>query len=321
MNDSVKTILTCVALSVTVAMPGAFAAPSAGQSQFSTALDAVVALAAAVKKQDDAALMKIFGADADDILHTEDPIQDRQALERFSANMDQKLALVRQSDDVIELELGKDDWPFPIPLQRGEKGWYFDTEAGRDELLNRRIGANELHTLGVVRAYVEAQYEYAKEDPDGDGKADYADRLLSSEGKKDGLYWPVAAGEAESPMGPMVAAAAAEGYRKENQKAGNSYHGYHYKLLTAQGGAAPGGKRSYLKDGALSGGFGLVAYPAEYGESGIMTFIVNQQGIVFQKDLGDETETLATAIDAYDPDASWMPTGDALASDVDEAGE
>jgi hypothetical protein len=321
MNDSVNTILALVAVSVALATPGAIAAPTAGQSHFGTPLRAVVALAEAVRVQDDAALMTIFGTGAEDILHTEDPIQDRKAFERFSERLDQKIALVRQSDDVVELELGKDDFPFPIPLQRGEKGWYFDTEAGRDEILNRRIGANELHTLGVVRAYVEAQYEYAQQDPDGDGKADYADRLLSSEGKKDGLYWPSVEGQAESPMGPMVAAAAAEGYRKDNQKTGNSYHGYHYKLLTAQGDAAPGGKRSYLKGGELSGGFALVAYPAEYGISGIMTFIINQQGIVFQKDLGEDTPKLAAEIVAYDPGEGWVPTGDAFANAEDEAGE
>ena len=321
MNDSVKTFFACVALSVALALPSAFAAPTAGQSQFGTPLAAVDALAAAVKKQDDAALLTLFGAGAGDILHSGDPIQDRQAFERFSERLDQKIALVRQSDDVIALELGQDDWPFPIPLQHSEKGWYFDTVAGRDELFSRRIGANELHTLGVVRAYADAQYEYAKLDPDGDSKADYADRLMSSEGKKDGLYWPATPGQAESPMGPLVAAAAAEGYRKDVRKSGNSYHGYHYKLLTAQGDAAPGGKRSYLKAGALIGGFGLVAYPAEYGESGIMTFIVNQQGIVFQKDLGKDTEKLVTAISAYDPGEGWTPTGDAFATAEDEAGD
>lgn len=318
MNDSVKSILTLVGLAMALTMPRAFAAPAAGQSQFDTPLKAVVALAEAVRKQDDAALMTLFGTGAEDILHTEDPIQDRQALERFTEALEQKIALVRQSDEVVELELGKDDWPFPIPLQHGEQGWYFDTAAGREELLNRRIGANELHTLGVVRAYVEAQYEYAQQDPDGDGKHVYAQRLMSSEGKKDGLFWPVAEGETESPMGPLVAAAAEEGYRKDT---GDSYHGYRYRLLTAQGDAAPGGKRSYLKDGALSEGFGLVAYPAEYGISGIMTFIVNQQGIVFQKDLGEDTAKLTAEIDAYDPDAGWMPTGDAFTDAEDAAGE
>ena len=321
MNDSMKTFLAFVALSVALAMPSAFAAPTAGQSHFGTPLAAVDALAAAVKKQNDAALLTLFGAGADDMLHSGDPVQDRQAFARFSERMDQKIALVRQADGMIALELGKDDWPFPIPLQHGANGWYFDTAAGRDELFNRRIGANELHTLGVVRAYVEAQYEFAKLDPDGDGKAGYADRLLSSEGKKDGLYWPAAPGQAESPMGPLVAAAAAEGYRKDDRKAGNSYHGYHYKLLTSQGAAAPGGAHSYIKDGALSRGFGLIAYPAEYGESGIMTFIVNQQGIVFQKDLGKDTPKLVAEIDAYDPGAGWTPTGDAFATAEDEAGE
>ena len=318
MIDSAKTALARLALCAALAVPGAFAAPNTGQSHFDTALEAVVALAAAAGKRDVNALLTIFGAEAEDILRSDDPVQDRQALERFSAAMDQKIALVRRSDDMIGLELGKDDWPFPIPLRHSASGWYFDTAAGRDELLNRRIGANELHTLGVVRAYVDAQYEYAETDPDGDGKADYAERLMSAPGKKDGLYWPVAAGEPESPMGPLVAAAAEEGYRKGS---GDSYHGYHYRILKAQGDAAPGGKRSYLNGDALSGGFGLIAYPAEYGISGIMTFIVNQQGIVFQRDLGDDTSQLAAGIDAYDPGSGWMPTGDALPTEADRSGE
>lgn len=312
MNDSVTHLITLAALSAAFAVPGAYAAPSAGQSRYATPLEAVVALTDATRKQDDAALIQLFGADADDILHTGDPVQDRHNFQSFVERMDQKIALVRQSDDKVGLEIGKDDWPFPIPLQRSENGWYFDTAAGREELFNRRIGANELHTLGVVRAFVEAQYEYAKADPDGNGKADYAQRLMSTEGRKDGLYWPVAEGEAESPMGPLVAQAAAEGYQEGHSQAGNSYHGYRYKLLTAQGDAAPGGKRSYLKGGVLSDGFALLAYPAEYGESGIMTFIVNQQGIVFQKDLGADTAKLAPEISAYDPGEGWMPTGDAF---------
>lgn len=316
MNRPVNRFIALVTLFLSLAAPQAFAAENAAQSRFPTALDAVDALMTAVKQQDDAALLAIFGADAADILHTGDPVQDRQALKRFSERLDQKIALVRRAGDEIVLESGKDDLPFPIPLRHDDAGWYFDTAAGREELFNRRIGANELHTLGVVRAYVDAQYEYAERDPDGDGIRDYAERLLSASGKKDGLYWPIARGEAESPMGPLVATAAAEGYRK----GANSYHGYRYRILKAQGRAAPGGARSYLKDGAMTGGFALVAYPAEYGVSGIMTFIVNQQGIVFQKDLGADTPRIVARIDAYDPDASWTPTGDAFADVRDEAG-
>lgn len=317
MKRTVQRLIAIVALSLSLTPMLARAEPGADRPRYATPLEAMVALAAAVRQQDNTGLLKIFGPDAQDILHTDDPIQDRKALERFRDAMDAKLALLRQSDGSVTLELGTDDWPFPIPLKRDAQGWYFDAAAGREELLNRRIGANELHTLGVVRAYVDAQYEYAKADPDGNGKPDYAQRLLSSEGKKDGLYWPVAAGGAQSPMGPLVAAAAEEGYRRGT---GDSYHGYRYKLLTAQGDAAPGGQRSYLQDGTLSGGFGLVAYPAEYGVSGIMTFIVNQQGVVFQKDLGEDTARLAPATTAYDPGEGWLPTGDAFA-DADLAGE
>jgi hypothetical protein len=307
MNSSSKRVAAFVALCLSVSVPG-YTVENAEPSRFRTALDAVDALQRAVKKGDDAVLLKLFGADAADILHTGDPVQDRQTLKQFGERLDQKIALVRRSTDELVLESGMDDFPFPIPLRHDRTGWYFDTAAGREELLSRRIGANELHTLGVVRAYVEAQYEYAERNPDGDGKKDYAERLLSSPGKKDGLYWTIGAGEAESPMGPLVAAAAGEGYRK----GGNSYHGYHYKILKAQGNSAPGGERSYVKNGHLTGGFALVAYPAEYGVSGIMTFIVNQQGIVFQKDLGRDTPKLAPKIVAYDPDPSWTPTGDRL---------
>lgn len=317
MNRPLQKIIALAALFLVLAAPGVHAAENAGQSRFRTALDAVDTLMTAVKRQDEAALLAIFGADAADILNTGDPVQDRQALQRFGERMDQKIALIRRSTDEIVLETGKDDLPFPIPLRRGDTGWYFDTAAGREELLNRRIGANELHTLGVVRAYVDAQYEYAERDPDGDGIKDHAERLLSAPGKKDGLYWPVAGGEAESPMGPLVAAAAAEGYRK----GGNSYHGYRYKILKAQERSAPGGARSYVKDGTMTGGFALIAYPAEYGVTGIMTFIVNQQGIVFQKDLGPDTPKIAARIDAYDPDSSWTPTGDAFTDARDEAGD
>jgi hypothetical protein len=308
MNHSLRTILASICLAL--AMPGASAAPAAGQTQFKTAFAAAEALWAATRTQDDATLLKLFGADAQELLHTGDPVQDRQALENFSARIDEKIALVHQAEGLIVLELGNDDWPFAIPLRHEESGWYFDTAAGKEEMINRRIGENELHALGVVRAYVDAQYDYAQEDPDGDGKRNFAERIVSSPDKKDGLYWPVAAGEAESPMGPLVAAATAEGY----QAGGGSYHGYLYRVLKAQGASAPGGARSYLQDGVMSGGFALVAYPAQYGISGIMTFLVNQQGIVFQKNLGEETAELAAKIDAYDPGAGWMPTGDDIAN-------
>jgi hypothetical protein len=213
------------------------------------------------------------------------------------------------------LNLGDDGWPFPIPLVKEEGGWRFDTETGKEELFNRRIGRNELRALAVLRGLVEAQFEYASEDRTGAGK-EYAQRLASSEGKRDGLYWRTAEGEPDSPIGPLVADAVKEGYGGSKEGEGpRPYHGYLFRLLTAQGPNAPGGAKSYLKDGRLTGGFAFLAYPGEYGNSGVMTFLVNQQGVVFQKDLGEESAKLAAEIQAYDPDASWDPTPDDVAEE------
>jgi len=204
--------------------------------------------------------------------------------------------------------LGEAAWEFPIPLVAVGNGWRFDVEAGREEITNRRVGRNELSTIATLREMVDAQREYAAEGRDGHPPA-FASRLLSTPGRHDGLYWPVAEGEPESPLGEFVAAAAEEGYR--SGEAPIPYHGYHYRLLTAQGACAPGGPRDYLDaEGLLTGGFAVIAWPATYGSSGVMTFQVNRQGIVFQKDLGPGTRDAVAAIRAYDPDGSWTPTSD-----------
>jgi len=199
----------------------------------------------------------------------------------------------------------------PDPAAKGDVGWYFDTQAGIEEILDRRVGLNELHAIAAARAFVDAELEYAAADPSGDGVHAYADRLWSSDGKRDGLYWPTGEGEPESPMGPLVADAVAEGYsgRKEGEGP-RPFHGYYFKILKAQGDKAPGGAKSYLKDGRLIGGFALLAWPATYGNSGIMSFQVNQKGMVYEGDLGEETPEAAAAIDAYNPGEGWEPVVD-----------
>ena len=202
------------------------------------------------------------------------------------------------------LVIGDNDWPFPIPLVRKDEKWSFDTKAGLDEILRRRIGRNELSAIQVSLAYVEAQNEYASLDPDGLGPRIYAERILSRPGKKDGLYWPTAEGEEPSPLGDLAAQAPPRAIGPAKQP--TPYHGYYYRILTRQGAGAPGGAYDYVVNGKMIGGFALVAYPAQYGNSGIMTFIVNQDGTVFQKDLGERTERIGRKVETFDPDAGWQ---------------
>ncbi|MEJ2068151.1 MAG: DUF2950 domain-containing protein, partial [Deltaproteobacteria bacterium] len=211
--------------------------------------------------------------------------------------------LVPDGDDKFILHGGENDWPMPIPLVKEGDAWSFDTEEGRDEILNRRIGKDELNTIEVCLAYVDAQREYAAKDDNGDKMCDYAQKITSTRGKRNGLYWETKEGEGQSPMGPLMAKAAKEGY---TGRALSPYHGYYYKILKAQGKHASGGAYSYVVKGMMMGGFALVAYPAEYGSSGIMTFIVNQEGVVYQKDLGKKTKKIAEAMTLYDPDETWQ---------------
>jgi len=258
---------------------------------------------------DEAAAEELLGAGGFALLLSGDEVADRQDLEAVTALIAEKLAFEELGQGRVLALLGNEGWELPIPLVNEGGRWRFDVEAGREEVLNRRVGRNELSTLATLRELVAAQREYAAEGRDGNPPA-FAQRLLSSAGRHDGLYWPVAEGEPESPMGPLVAEAAAEGYRSGAAEP-VPYHGYFYRLLTAQGANAPGGARSYLdSQERLRGGWAVVAWPATYGNSGVMTFLVNQQGIVFQKDLGERTQDAVSAIQAYDPDQSWTPTSD-----------
>jgi hypothetical protein len=279
---------------------------------FTTPEAAVAALSSAVMTTNRAELHAIFGPAADEIVNP-DAVQAANDFATFASALDETNRLVRESETRRVLELGSDHWPFPVPIVQKEGHWFFDTAAGVEELLNRRIGRNELETLKAVRTYVQAQREYASRDRDGDEVLEYAQKMISKPGAKDGLFWsPDFDGEL-SPLGPLAADAAAEGYGKgkKNTDAGpQPFHGYFFKLLTRQGPHAPGGKYDYVINGNMIGGFALVAWPAQYGESGIMTFVVNQQGRVYQKDLGPGTAKAAEAMKAYDPDKTWSVSPD-----------
>jgi hypothetical protein len=270
--------------------------------------DAVAELRKATSTADTQALHELFGPEADD-LQNPDRVQAASDLATFNAALRATNQLVRTSDTNIIIEVGDDLWPFPIPLVKEGTGWHFDADAGKEELINRRIGRNELDVLKATRAYVDAQREYASLDRDGDAVLEYAQRIRSSPGKTDGLYWPIELNGQESPLGPMVAEAQQQGYFR-NKSAQNAqlapFHGYYFRILTRQGKNAPGGKYDYIINGNMIGGFALVAWPAQYGDTGIMTFIVNQQGRVYQKDLGPQTATIAAKMTEYDPDPSWQ---------------
>lgn len=280
---------------------------------FATPQAAVSALSTAANSHDLSRFREIFGPGVEE-LKNPDRVQATNEMEAFAAALNETNELVRESDTNFELDVGSDAWPFPVPIvQRGGQ-WYFDTDAGVDELLNRRIGRNELDVLNTMRAYVDAQREYASKDRNGDEILQYAQKIASTPGKKDGLYWSAADTDGEeSPLGPLVADARTEGYKVQSQGQETThkpFHGYYFKILTRQGKDAPGGKYDYIINGNMIGGFALVAWPAEYGNSGIMTFIVNQQGRVFQRDLGPDTSQLAPVIKEYNPSVGWRLSQD-----------
>jgi hypothetical protein len=278
-------------------------AAAAQQKSFSSAEDAVKAAVAAARKDDEKELAAIFGPGSEELLRSGDAVADKQRRADFLKAYDEKNRLVTEGENTI-LVVGKTDWPLPIPLVKKDNGWVFDAAKGKKEVLNRRIGQNELNAIQVALAYVDAQREYAMKDRDGDGLLEYAQSFRSDSGKKNGLYWPVKNGEEQSPLGSFAARAVKAGYKAADKPV--PFHGYYYRILTAQGKAAPGGAYSYIVKGSMIGGFALVAYPAEYGNSGVMSFIVNHDGKVFQKDLGKNTTTVAAAMKEYNPDKTWV---------------
>ena len=278
---------------------------AAAQKSFASADEAVKTAVAAARSNNDKDLLAIFGTQAKDLLSSGDPVADKERRANFLAAYDQKNRLVAEGESMI-LVIGNTDWPFPIPVVKKSEGWVFDTAKGREEVLNRRIGQNELDAAQVSLAYVDAQREYARKDRDGDGLVEYAQKFRSDPGKKNGLYWEAKAGEESSPLGPFAARAVKEGYGQNKPDKPAPYRGYYYRILTGQGKNAQGGAYSYIVKGNMIGGFALVAYPAEYGNSGIMTFIVNHAGKVFEKNLGKDTATVASSMKEFDPDKTWV---------------
>jgi DUF2950 family protein len=287
----------------------AFAMVSVANAQlsFKTAEEAADALVSAARAGDRKGLVTVLGRDGADIVSSGDPVADASARNRVVEAYDAKHQVVMEGADKAVLIMGREDWPFPIPLVRKDGTWRFDTAAGREEILYRRIGRNELDAIETCLAYVDAQQEYAERGVAGNGV--YAQRIVSRPGKKDGLYWPAQSSADESPLGELAASAAAEGYRAGQQRA--PYHGYYYKVLTRQGPNAPGGALDYVVRGNMIGGFALVAYPAEYRNSGVMTFLVNHQGNVYEKDLGPDTARIAAGMTAFNPDSTWRRVADA----------
>ncbi len=273
------------------------------QEQFDSPDAAVAALVGAAKDGDRARLLKILGPEGEDIIGSGDDVADRTTRDNFVAGYEEKHSIELEGNGTRVLLMGEADWPFPIPIANKGGKWEFDTAAGRDEILLRRIGRNELSAIQVSLAYVAAQNEYAALDVDGLSPPPYAQRIVSSAGKRDGLYWPRAEGQEQSPLGELFARASAEGYKLRDKPI--PYHGYYYRILTRQGAGADGGAFDYVVNGRMIGGFGLLAYPAEYGNSGIMTFMVSHDGVVLQKDLGPETSELARKVEAFSPDATW----------------
>ncbi len=283
----------------------ATSAAQAPHTTFATPDEATEALVAALRNHDTKAMDELLGPGMADLLSTGDPVEDTKERTNFLTAYDASHALVAGDASDLALLVGEDRWPLPIPLEERAGRWSWDGAAGIQEILLRRIGADELRTIKVMRGFVDAQNDYASKGHDGLPAGLFAQRLNSTPGKQDGLYWESKPGEAQSPAGPFLAGATAEGYGEKVAAA--PYHGYVYRMVTSQGAQANGGALDYLVDGKLSKGFALVAYPSNYGSSGIMTFIVNQDGAVWQRDLGEDTAKQAAAITQFNPDAAWTP--------------
>jgi hypothetical protein len=270
------------------------------QQAYPTPENAAAALVAAVKTGTKSAILKVLGNAGADIVESGDDVADAEMRQRFLSAYDARNSIRTEGNKKATLILGADDFPFPIPLVNGRTGWEFDTAAGRREVLYRRIGRNELDAIQTSLAFVDAQNEYAEKDRTGEGAGVYAQRVVSSPGKKDGLFWRDDSDP--SPLGELMAQASAEGYKAEQAA---PYHGYYFRILRGQGSDAPGGAFNYVVKGKMIGGFALIAYPAEYGNSGVMTFMVNHAGTVYQKDLGDRTLRIVARIILFDPDQTW----------------
>jgi hypothetical protein len=302
----------CILATALHAAPQTKAATSATmqphQKTFDTAQQAADVMIAAVKNDDVTALLEIFGPDGKDFVSTGDDVQDKNSRAAFAAMAQEKMHVDTDPHNPNRalLSVGNEDWPTPVPLVKQGGKWHFDSKAGRTEILDRRIGSNELDAIVICRGYAEAQKEYASEIHDDSGVNQYAQRIISTPGKHDGLAWRNLDGSEGGPIGEAVAKAIEEGYTNKSEP----YHGYHFKTLKGQGPAAPLGRLDYVVNGAMIGGFALVAWPAEYRVTGVQTFIVSYDGVVYQKDLGPDTAKIAAAMELYNPDKTWHPTND-----------
>ena len=295
--------LLIMTLSLMTSSPGATAA----QLTFKTPEEAFAALIAAARADDTKKLIAVLGHEGESFIVTDDPVADKAALQRFVTAYDEANHIDMKDKNTAVLTVGKEEWPLPIPAVKKGKTWFLDSAEGKEVIIDRRIGRDELSAMAVCRAYVDAQREYAAKDRNNDGYIEYAQKFLSDPGTKDGLYWPTKEGEEESPLGPAVVEAQAAGYSVDQQHEGPvPYYGYYYRILKGQGPHAPGGAYDYVVNGHMMGGFAMVAFPADYGITGIMTFIVNHDGDVYQKDLGPETATIAGKLKLYDPGPGWV---------------
>ncbi len=305
-RHSIALIVGVSALAFALFVPRIFA-QQGNEKTFASPGDAVLAIYNAVKSGDQPTLNAILGSNAGQVLNTGDEVADKKMATDFIRRYEQMHRVVIEPDQTATLYVGAENWPMPIPLVKNSSGaWYFDTESGIKEILFRRIGANENDAIDVLHTLVAAQLEYASVLQEGDKAKHYANKFVSSEGKHNGLYWKTGDNEAPSPIGPLLVQSAGEGYDIQQGKQ-TPFHGYYYRMLTAQGAAAKGGARSYLVNGELVRGFAFVAWPAEYRNSGVVTFVVNQDGIVYEKDLGQDTDKIAASMSEYNPDKTWIP--------------
>jgi hypothetical protein len=305
------TVLACLISSTLFLLWTASSSHAGGMPHrsFSSPEKAVKSLVTAVRTNDMEEMLAILGPGSRELIFSGDDVSDRTGREKFLKAYYRMNILQKVSVDKVTLCIGNDNWPLPIPIVRAGAIWVFDAEEGKQEILNRRIGRNELHVMDVLHAYTDAQHEYASKDCGGGGVVEFAQKLISTQGKRDGLYWEVKKGEKESPLGPLVARAAKEGYADANL---SPFHGYYFKILKGQGKHAQGGVYDYVVKGKMLLGFALVAYPAEYGNSGVMTFIVNQEGIIYEKNFGKDTKRIEEAMKIFDPDKTWKRVKETL---------
>jgi hypothetical protein len=311
MSHVLKPVVLAAAIALAAAGTSSAFAAATKQKLFASPEEAAKELVAAVKGGDSKAMLAILGSDAKAIIRSGDAVTDRNSRENFVKSFEESNKLEKAGDSKAILSTGKDDWPFPIPIVKSDAGWRFDTKAGKQEVLNRRIGRNELAVIQVAQAYADAQREYYLRNPQNDKLLQYAQKFVSAKGKRDGLYWPAKAGEPPSPLGPLFAEARGQGYTKGDVPADSpvAYHGYHYRILKAQGPDAKGGAYDYVARGKMFGGFALVAYPASYASSGVMSFVVNHEGVVYEKDLGPGTAAAAQKLARFNPDKTWKKSG------------